>query len=107
MMNDAAYGTLAHFNDWLIDRVSDNNRRACVRVMRRLMAGQGVTHINKPGEVFYQGYHVTIDDDIPAIRAEAFAWLPPSGPNVLDGGHGWALNQPLGWFIRYKNEHGP
>ena len=50
------------------------------------------------------GVRVTLDMDLVAIRQDAKLWLPCSGPNKLDRGHGWALSHPLGWMQKYKQE---
>ena len=87
---------------YLDTRVSRSNKAQCMRVIKKLMHGEGIAHKNKPGEVFMQGVPVTLDMDLVAIREDAKLWLPCSGPNALDKGHGWALSHPLGWLQKYK-----
>ena len=84
--------------------MTKSNRMACLRVIKKLVTGKGITHRNKPGEVFLQGYTVTPQDDLEAIRASASAWLPHlKGVGCLDKGHGWAINHPLTKLIMYKH----
>ena len=94
------------FSDHLaMTGVSTSNRQACVRVVKKLITGQGVTHRNKPGEAFLHGYKVTPKDDIDAIRMTANAWLPcRKGPGCLDKGHGWALDHPLKKLKMFKDD---
>jgi hypothetical protein len=91
------------FDAYLQPRVSDNNRKSILRVAKKLVAGEGITHLARPGEVFYP-HKLTLDDDLEAIQLNAAAWLPfRKGPMCLDKGHGWALNHPLQWLIHFKN----
>jgi hypothetical protein len=97
----------ATFNPILVSaflrrRVSESNRKACMRVILKLISGVGVTHKAKRGETFLQGHRVSPHDDLEALRARASRWLPYKGPNALDRGHGWALNHPLTKLIEYK-----
>ena len=85
--------------------MSDSNLAACMRVIKKLTTGKGVTHRNKPGEAFLVGHAVTPKDNLEALRQQAGMWLPyRKGPGCLDKGHGWALNHPLQKLILYK-EH--
>ena len=85
-------------------RVSERSRKCIMRVARKLISGKGVQHQANPGETFLADYMVTPADDIEALRKQAALWLPyrQSDPNKKDKGHGWALNHPLKWLIRYK-----
>ena len=76
-----------------------------MRVILRLIIGMGVTHKNKPGEVFLFGHCVKPADDLEAIRKEGAAFLPykRNDPACKDFGHGWALNHPLQKLIDFKN----
>jgi hypothetical protein len=83
--------------------MSTSNRASCIRVIKKLITGKGVTHRNKPGEAFLLGHKVTPNDDIEAIRMAAGIWLPHrKGIGCLDKGHGWALNHPLKKLAMYK-----
>jgi hypothetical protein len=83
--------------------ISKSNLAACLRVIKKLVTGKGVTHRNKPGDVFLLGYKVTLQDDLEALRKAANAWLPyRKGVGCLDKGHGWALNHPLKKLAMYK-----
>ena len=85
--------------------MSESNRAACLRVIKKLITGKGVTHRSKPGDAFLLGYKVTPKDDLEALRKGANAWLPcRKGVGCLDKGHGWALNHPLKKLAMYK-EH--
>ena len=85
--------------------MSESNRIACMRVIKKLVNGKGVTHRNKPQEAFLMGYKVTPSDDIEALRYRANVWLPcRKGVGCIDKGHGWALNHPLKKLVMYK-EH--
>eukprot|EP00966_Prymnesium_polylepis_P072855 1691836-Prymnesium_polylepis.2 len=92
-------------DEWLSTKVSDTNRKNCIRVLKKLTTGEGIKHKNKPGEVFMKGYRLDIEDDLVAMRLVAKVWLPYSGPFKLDKGNGWALNHPLSWFQKYKLAH--
>ena len=78
--------------------ISSSNRNSVMRVLRKLITGQGVAHTNK-SDVFLAGHRVTPRDDLDAILAQAKEWLPPS----LDGGNGYALRHPIQKLIYYKN----
>lgn len=85
--------------------MSKSNRKACLRVIKKLISGEGVTHRSKPGEIFLSGHMLSPKDDIESIRKMASIWLPHrKGPNCLDKGHGWALNHPLQKLVNYKKE---
>ena len=85
--------------------ISKSNRIACLRVVKKLITGKGITHRHKPGEAFLLGHKVTPNDDIEALRKAAGIWLPHrKGIGCLDKGHGWALNHPLKKLAMYK-EH--
>ena len=92
------------FDAYLAKRVSDSNRKSCVRVIKKLASGEGVTHKNKPGETFLGGHVLTLSDDIASIQKQAAVWLPfrKGGLDCLDLGHGWALNHPLMWLGKFK-----
>ena len=91
---------------FLSTRMSVYNRKACMRVIRKLASGEGVSHKRKPDETFWEGHRLTLEDDLVQIRKVAAAWLPHRGKEALDKGHCWALYHPLGWLIRYKKERG-
>lgn len=94
------------FDAFLQQRVSDSNRKSILRVAKKLVNGEGITHLSKPGEVFCHR-KLTLDDDLETIKLKAAAWLPfRKGPMCLDKGHGWALNHPLQWLIHFKNHLG-
>ena len=83
--------------------LSSSNRAACMRVIKKLVSGKGVTHRAKPGEAFLVGHEVSPQDDLEALREKANAWLPcQKGPGCLDKGHGWALNHPLKKLSSYQ-----
>ena len=92
------------FDAYLATCVSDSNRKSCVRVIKKLVSGEGVTHKNKPGETFLGGHVLTLSDDIASTQKQAAVWLPfrKGGPDCLDLGHGWALNHPLMWLGKFK-----
>ena len=92
------------FDAYLAKRVSDSNRKSCVRVIKKLASGEGVTHKNKPGETFHGDHVLTLSDDIASIQKQAAVWLPfrKGAPDCLDPGHGWALNHPLMWLGHFK-----
>ena len=93
-----------HFDAYLAKHVSESNRKSCVRVIKKLASGEGVTHKNKPGKTFLGGHTLTLSDDIASIQKQAAVWLPfrKGDPNCLDLGHGWALNHPLSWLGKFK-----
>ena len=83
--------------------ITTKNRMSCMRVIKKLVAGKGVTHKNKPGEAFLKGYKLKPGDDIEGFRQVASLWLPyRKGPGCLDKGHGWCLNHPLKKLVMYK-----
>ena len=98
-------GSIEHIDAWLSTQMSDSNRKSCVRVLKKLMSGQGVTHKAKPGEAFLAGHALSLNDEVVALRKDANLWLPCNGKDALDKGHGWALYHPLGWFNKYKQAH--
>ena len=84
---------MVKFEHYLVEgqRLSDTNVKDCVRVVKKLITGNGIVHKNKPGESFYEGHHVTPADDLQALKDEANAWLPhlkSLGEKCLDKGHG-------------------
>lgn len=91
------------FENFFSMTLTRNNILACKRVIRKLISGEGVKHKAKPGEVFALGRVITPNDDLVALKLEAKAWLPHTGPNALDKGHGWALAHPIQKLIEYKN----
>jgi len=94
---------LEDINVFLKTTVSDSNRAACLRVIKKLTTGQGVKHRNRPGETFLVGHTLVPSDDLEGILTAANSWLPHrKGPLCLDKGHGWALNHPLQKLILYK-----
>jgi len=93
---------LDEFQAYLDARITIDNRKNVMRVARRLVSGQGVTHKAKPGEAFLLGHSLSPKDDIVKIRKLASIWLPYSGKNKLDRGNGWALNHPLTKLIQFK-----
>ena len=78
--------------------MSASNIANCMRVVKKLVTGVGVTHKNKPGETFFQGHRLTLTEDLEEVRQKANAFLP----RILDGGNGWALNHPIQKLINYK-----
>ena len=101
---DSGVFDLEHISEYLQNTgMSNSNRLACLRVIKKLIAGKGVTHRNKPGETFLKDHKVTPKDDLEALRHAANAWLPcRKGPGCLDKGHGWALDHPLKKLAMYK-----
>lgn len=94
---------LADVDAFLRTRVSDANRRACMRVIVDLVHGKGATHKAKGNEIFLVGRHVVPRDDLEELRVRGAEWLPyRKGPDCLDKGHGWALNHPLARLRDYK-----
>ena len=87
---------------FLATRLSESNKKRCMPVIRKLISGEGVTHKAKPGDCFLRDKRVTPADDIDALRVQAAKWLPNSGKDALDKGHGWALNHPLKKLAEYK-----
>ena len=96
---------LTTFDSYLRVHVSHSNRRSIMRVMRKLVSGEGIAHRSRPGERFLAGHPLCLSDDLEEVRAAAAEWLPyrKNDPNCLDKGHGWALNHPLVWLIKYRN----
>lgn len=94
---------LEDFENFHSMTLTRNNILACRRVIRKLISGEGVKHKAKPGEVFAVGRVITPNDDLVALKLEAKEWLPHTGPNALDKGHGWALAHPIQKLIEYKN----
>ena len=97
---------LSDFEAFHAPRISPSNLKSCMRVVRKLTSGQGVTHANKPGETFLSNHCVSPHDDLKAIQKRANEWLPhleSLGPNCLDKGHGWALNHPIQKLIDFKS----
>ena len=90
---------------FLAPRLSESNTKACVRVIRKLISGEGVTHKAKPGEVFLKGKCVVPTDDIEELKMRATEWLPHSGIGALDKGHAWALDHPLQKLIKFKKHY--
>ena len=84
------------FSNYLVQEgLSDSNRKSVLRVARKLVSGEGITHQNKPGSSFHPNDPITLAHDLHALQAEAEAWLPYKkglGDACLDKGHGWALN---------------
>lgn len=95
--------SLDDIDRYLRARISDSNRKSCIRVLANLLSGKGVTHKGKPGEAFLEGHIVCPADDLDELRVTAAKWLPYSGPDCLDKGHGWALNHPIQKLIDFKN----
>ncbi|MDA9633377.1 hypothetical protein N9S81_00395 [bacterium] len=95
---------IREFNDFLSQKLSENNRKQCVRVVKKLVSGEGVTHKAKPGEAFCKGRCITLEDDLEKLRLEGKAWLPyqKNDPNCLDHGHGWALNHCIARLRDYQ-----
>ena len=91
-------------NDYLEGTgMSTSNRTACLRVIKKLVTGKGISHRNKPGQTFLLGYKLSPQDDLEGILKIASVWLPHHrGPGCLDKGHGWALNHPLKKLSMYK-----
>ena len=94
---------LDDFENFFSMTLARNNILACKRVIRKLISGEGVKHKAKPGEAFALGRVITPNDDLVALKLEAKEWLPHTGPNALDKGHGWALAHPIQKLIEYKN----
>ena len=95
---------LDDFENFSSMTLTRNNILACKRVIRKLISGEGVKHKAKPGEAFALGRVITPNDDLVALKLEAKEWLPHTGPNALDKGHGWALAHPIQKLIDFK-EH--
>lgn len=95
---------LVAFDSYLRTKVGDNNRKAVLRVIKKLVSGKGVTHKSNPAETFLGGHVLQLSDDLESIRKQAAEWLPfrKGDPNIKDKGHGWALNHPLMWLIAFK-----
>ena len=87
---------------FLATRVSESNKKSCMRVIRKLISGEGVTHKAKPNESFLKDTPVRPTDDLEGLRMQAAKWLPHCGKDALDKGHGWALNHPMQKLIDYK-----
>jgi hypothetical protein len=90
-----------------VNGITSKNTDSVMRVATKLVTGMGVTHKNKPGEVFRGNTIIDMTTDMQNLLNDAVAWLPPSGPNILDHGHGWALRHPvkkLQLFKEYKNQ---
>ena len=95
---------LDHVAEFLSSRLSPSNLSSCMRVIKKLVSGQGVTHRSKPGEAFLFGHKLSPKDDLEEIRREGNEWLPyRKGPGCLDKGHGWAINHPLTKLILYRD----
>ena len=94
---------LMEFEKYLSTRVEAKNSARVLPPIRKLLCGAGVTHKNASG-AFFKGRALTLDDSIELVRQEAAKWLPyrASDPNILDHGHGWALNHPIQWFSNFK-----
>jgi hypothetical protein len=102
MQPQAAF-PLVHF-DYFLLRVLEltySNRTRVMKVVARLVNGQGVYHRAKTGG-FCVGYPVTLADDLHALRRMANVWLPYTGANCLDRGHGFVLNHPIQKMILFK-----
>ena len=89
---------------FLSTHTSESNKKACMRVILKLISGEGVSHKAKPGEIFLKNRPVTPSDNIEELRVLASEWLPYNGSDALDKGHGWALNHPLQKLINFKRK---
>ena len=87
--------------------LSDENRRRCMRVIRRLIAGQGIRNKRK-ADVFMAGRVVTRATDLETLKALAKAWLPYTGKGPhLDSSNGWSLAHPIQKLIQYRDATQP
>ena len=95
---------LQEFHNWLleVEKLSVSNTNAVLRVARKLVGGTGITHKNRPGEVFRANEPVHLQTDMNALLRDASAWLPASGPQRLDLGRGWGLRHPVKKLLLYK-----
>lgn len=94
---------LEAFAAWLKEhenKLSTKNQAACLRVVRKLTDGVGVSHWQKPAPGFYAGRKLTLQQSARAVQQQAREWLPAH----LDKGHGWALNHPLKYLSEYQEE---
>jgi hypothetical protein len=94
---------LAEFGVYLSTRITPENGARILLPIGKLLRGEGVTHKNASG-AFLRGRPLTLNDDVELVRQEAARYLPykASDPNILDRGHGWALNHPIQWFWNFK-----
>ena len=94
------------FQEWCVSSVSlsEANTKSVVRVVKKLVSVEGVTHSGKPGEAFYTGVKVSLEHDLEKVQKEAAEWLPYKGNDAVDKGHGHALNHPIQKMIDYKND---
>ena len=97
---------LSAFREWCASSasLSEANTKSVVRVVKKLVSGEGVAHSGKPGETFYEGVKVSLEHDLEKVQKEAAEWLPYKGNDAIDKGHGWALNHPIQKMIDYKND---
>ena len=93
------------FHEWCTSSasLSEANTKSVMRVVKKLVSGEGVAHSGKPGETFYEGVKVSLEHDLEKMQKEAAEWLPYKGNDAVDKGHGWALNHPIQKMIDYKN----
>ena len=56
------------FSNYLVQQsVSDSNRKSVLRVARKLVSGEGITHQNKPGSSFHPNDPITLARDLHAL----------------------------------------
>jgi hypothetical protein len=93
------------FHEWCTSSasLSEANTKSVVRVVKKLVSGEGVAHSGKPGETFYEGVKVSLEHELEKMQKEAAEWLPYKGNDAVDKGHGYALNHPIQKMIDYKN----
>lgn len=89
---------------FLKQRDTADNVRKCMKKIRRLVSGQGVSHKDR-SDVFMQGTAVLPSHDLEDIRLRANKWLPYTrATGRVDRTGGWTLNHPIAKLQLYKEE---
>ena len=95
---------LADVERFLKQRDTEDNVRKCMRKIRRLVTGQGVSHEHR-SDVFMRGVPVVPSDDLKELRMRANKWLPYTrAKGRADRSGGWALTHPIAKLQLYKKE---
>lgn len=89
---------------FLSQKDTADNVRKCMKKIRKLVSGQGVSHKDRT-DVFMQGIPVVPAHDLEDLRLRANKWLPYTrATGRADRTGGWTLNHPLAKLQLYKKE---